>query len=279
MKTVDYHIHTNLSDGKLSIDEIINISKKNKYEAIAITDHDLISDCENYNEDIEIINGIEFSTSIKGLHILGYGIRDISEINKFLENLKSANHYIALQLIKKLQEQKYNISVDLLYQYLLNNKIETQYLNKRDIVKYLIDNGYANTILEVYERIIGRNTSNYIPVPKSMPQEVIELILKCNGISILAHPNTLMIDKVNLEKFINELKSFGLSGIETYNSNSMNESEFVFYDEFADKHNLIKTVGSDFHSIDSQKIGINIDDDYDFEFLESIHNLRKIRKR
>ena len=72
MSKIDLHLHTNLSDGLLSPENVIILAKENGCQTIAITDHEL---CENYEllsqkYDINIISGIEFNTSISNLHLL-----------------------------------------------------------------------------------------------------------------------------------------------------------------------------------------------------------------
>ncbi len=76
MKKVDFHIHTNLSDGVYTPEEVVKLSIKNDCHEIAITDHDNITDFSKLakENDITIIPGIEFNTSVTGMHLLGYNI-------------------------------------------------------------------------------------------------------------------------------------------------------------------------------------------------------------
>ena len=48
---IDLHIHTNLSDGSLSPNEIIDEASKNSVNIIAIADHDTI---EAYNDELYV---------------------------------------------------------------------------------------------------------------------------------------------------------------------------------------------------------------------------------
>ena len=81
-KNVDFHIHTNMSDGEFSPKEIIDMAIKNKVSHISITDHDTLAAYtdelfEYANlKNINLITGVEISTKINkaGLHILGYNI-------------------------------------------------------------------------------------------------------------------------------------------------------------------------------------------------------------
>src|SRR5690606_38099847 len=88
----DLHIHSQYSDGKYKVDQIIEFAKAKKLDYIAITDHD-IYDGSLYaydKEDINIILGLELSTTFKGetVHILGYFKRreDILKMKPVLKN-------------------------------------------------------------------------------------------------------------------------------------------------------------------------------------------------
>jgi hypothetical protein len=79
-KTVDLHLHTNCSDGKLSVQETLDKNINKGINILSITDHNTIEAYKNLNfdnvENIKIINGVEFDCwyGYTLLHILGYGI-------------------------------------------------------------------------------------------------------------------------------------------------------------------------------------------------------------
>jgi len=62
MDKADLHIHTIMSDGANTIEELIPMCKARGIDTIAITDHDTVSAFDNFNNnsDIDIIKGIEF---------------------------------------------------------------------------------------------------------------------------------------------------------------------------------------------------------------------------
>lgn len=77
---VNLHIHTNLSDGTLSPQQIIENALKLGMKTISITDHNTVDaykhiDPKKYPQ-LQIISGVEFDCWYKTdlLHILGYGI-------------------------------------------------------------------------------------------------------------------------------------------------------------------------------------------------------------
>ncbi len=82
MGSVDLHVHTTASDGRLSPAETVRAAAERGLSAIAITDHDVLSGLEEAVEaaprSLEIIPGIEMTASWnespRGIHVLGYFI-------------------------------------------------------------------------------------------------------------------------------------------------------------------------------------------------------------
>ena len=78
MKYVDFHTHSNCSDGSMSPEELVRHAKESGLSAIALTDHDTFSGAFRAKEEGEkigltVVTGIELSTvSVGETHILGY---------------------------------------------------------------------------------------------------------------------------------------------------------------------------------------------------------------
>lgn len=86
---VNFHTHTNLSDGKLSPTDALKLYKLHGYDAVALTDHWKVSE-ESSFEGMSVISGVEYNTpgcdAALGLyHVLGIamdGIPTDDEINR-----------------------------------------------------------------------------------------------------------------------------------------------------------------------------------------------------
>lgn len=78
--TVDLHLHTLASDGRLSPTELVNLAASQGLKVVAVSDHDTTEGlAEAYRAaeqfpDLQIIPAIELSTDIPGdeIHMLGY---------------------------------------------------------------------------------------------------------------------------------------------------------------------------------------------------------------
>ncbi|MBI3041041.1 MAG: PHP domain-containing protein, partial [Chloroflexi bacterium] len=97
-----------------------------------------------------------------------------------------------------------------------------------------------------FTRYIGGGGPAYVERDKMTPLEAVALILRANGLPVLAHPLT----NHDPETIIIELKAAGLVGIEAYYGEYTAE-EINRLVSLAKKHGLIATGGSDYHGIDT----------------------------
>ena len=108
---VNFHIHSNYSDGKMGFDELVEQAKSLNMKYIAITDHNCVSGHKNtkYKNDSILIKGVEFDCFYKMslLHILGYGIDVENEkINKFCAKNEKEQKDDLIRLFKSRHPKK-----------------------------------------------------------------------------------------------------------------------------------------------------------------------------
>lgn len=264
-KMIDLHIHTNVSDGALSPKEVIDEAFKNGVSIIAIADHDTI---DAYNVElfdyakekgIQIINAVEISTKIDkaGIHVLGYNFdMNNQDLKKTLFLLRNSRHIYLHDVALKLEELGYVLNVEEL------DKIDsvTKAHIARDIIgnkeneQILIKNfGYVPDMGEFIESVMNEGCPAYVRKATITPKEAADLIRKAGGRVILAHPvaykyedNLVEQDILNI---VNEIKPDGIEVYYIYfdrNNNKIDEIEK--WKTFAEEHNLIVTIGSDFHN-------------------------------
>ena len=106
----DLHMHTKLSDGPLSVDELLMLCKRKGLRCISITDHDNLDSYKLAEEPakeigLEIIPGIEISAVWQGkdIHILGYFCDPTNlALNMELEDFAKQRIARVKAIIKKL---------------------------------------------------------------------------------------------------------------------------------------------------------------------------------
>ena len=269
MMKVDLHVHTTYSDGDFTLEEILSMASRLKLDEIAITDHDTIENLSEVDDlslryGMKVIAGVEVATNVSGMHLLGYGVKNFSAVESFLRRYRELNKSGAEQTIRILKEEGVDISIKG-----VEDVMTSDIISKRDIVRYMIQHGYASTTLEVYKKYIGRGNYAYVPVHKMDFEEVLELIEDSGGFSVLAHPYTLN-EKLNLHVLIPYMMNHGLKGIET-NTVRHSQEQKEFFSKIAKRYNLFETAGTDFHQdINGSKLGVEVDDDFLKNFNELI---------
>ena len=264
MGYIDLHIHSNYSDGKLSVESIVESAIKNDTSVISLTEHYNISSFKHARDvakgRVEIIPGIEIGSS---LSCYGISKRHICHFTSYFINRKI---YIVLdeyeisrkknidKIIKKLNSIGINITSGQVCR-----EVKKQSIGRYDIAYTLFKKGYAVSPSHAYSKYLDKGMVAFVEREKMSPTKLISAILKCGGVPVLAHPKSLKFNYTDMDEFIGMLKKNGLCGIEVYNPhNSIEKREELL--EICRKYDLIPTVGSDFHSSrDKIEIGLGID--------------------
>lgn len=245
MPKVDFHVHTNKSDGILSPKEVVDRAYKNGVEILAITDHDTINGLseaidEAKVKNIKLIPGIEFSCNYnnESIHLLGFFKDDSYKSENFIEilnNIQEKRILRAKKMIEKLSDE-FNININ--FEDVL--KHGKNVVARPHIAKAIIDAGYSYTHDYIFDNFIGKDKPAYVPTNKITIEEGIEVLHKFNALVFLAHP--VLIKNSPLEDFL----KFNLDGIEAvYFLNSKEDEKYLL--DFAKEHNLLVSAGSDCH--------------------------------
>ncbi len=240
---VDLHIHTNFSDGKYTVAEIVEKALSKNLKVISITDHDTIDGVKLANElcsnnSIQNIPGVEVSSEIEGLeiHILGYFI-DIhnSDLKYYLKQFKVERLHRAERILKKLKEQGVDLSIEEVLTF-----SESKPITRPHIAQALIKKKIVSTYYEAFQKYLGDFSKAYEKKNHSSINHVIALIKSCGGIAILAHPYN--ISDGNLTRCIKA----GIDGIEIFHPTIKN-ARVKFLQKICAEYSLLETGGSDFH--------------------------------
>ena len=259
----DLHVHSDVTDGKHSRNEIINLSKSKGLKYIAFTEHNNYS--ETVDDEIIIIKGIEFDVKLdQSFHLLCF----FPEFTNDIEDLLLKYKYNTSESTKKLVESinsKFNFKENFNFE---NIASKNGYKTKRDVISWLIQNGYASSPDEASLKYTGKNAISYVPKYSLSFDEVVECIHRSNGFTFLAHPESLKLDDDELSIFIHKLKEKGLDGIEVLNSSKNHQKKELYYLLLAKKYALMTSSGSDFHDINKHELGV--ENDYSNDLLKKL---------
>lgn len=259
-------MHTTASDGTDEIKERIQQAEEQGLDAIAITDHDKISEelqersftAEN---GVEVITGAEIKCQIEGtkIEILGYFLDpEEPSINSIFDRLSDNRFDRMEKMVDNLNNQ---IEQDINLQNVLDREETTP--GRPHLAAELVEQEVVNSEEQAFKELIGSKHSAYVEVEKLPAEDVIRAIHDNGGVAVLAHPGR-SIKKENAVEKIGKLVRRDLDGIEvqyTYRQKMQKPSYKVFFTEIyankmAELYDLIPTGGSDCHGSKSDKFNI-----------------------
>lgn len=300
-KFVDLHVHTTASDGILTPTQLVEKACRIRLSAVGIADHDTMDGIEEglkagEKAGIEVVPGVEF-TCYEGedeYHILGYFI-DFTDrrLLRIVGKRKEGRIKRAKAIVCKLNQLGFKTSYkDILRlakgvigrPHLAQSVIE----NPRNKKRLMAEFGEIPSIGKFIESYLVFGRPAYVAKTGLTLKGAIELIHKISGIAVLAHPGFYPDFRPN--GLLEDLVSWGLDGIEAIApvKNFCEIQKYIkLYSDWAEKHNLLITGGSDYHGSDETGmklgfVGAGIKVPYElFEKMKRHHRQKfsKIRRK
>ncbi len=248
---IDLHMHTNVSDGTDTPEEIVSRVMEAGIGLFSVTDHDAVKSSQMIagnlpTAGLSFITGVEFSCKDeKGkYHILGYGY------DPNAETIKNTVSYGHLLRMKKVRARLDFLKQEFGFAFPEEELAELTSLDnpgKPHIANMMVRNGYAETKEQAIRDFINKL---HFRSEHLRPEEAIAGILSSGGIPVLAHPSYGDGEQVilgdEMEDRIRHLMDCGLRGLECFYSGFtpklLNETL-----HFAEKFDLYVTAGSDYH--------------------------------
>jgi predicted metal-dependent phosphoesterase TrpH len=270
----DLHIHSTASDGRYSPAEIIRKAAEVGLTIIAISDHDTVDGIPDALSaarefpQLRVVPAVEISTDIPNgeAHVLGYFIDYTNQNFKAsLEQMRNSRLERAHKMVEKLRVMGFGIEWRRVREIAGNST-----LGRPHIAQALLEKGYTESFKEAFSKYIGHGGPAYVEREKLTPAEAVQLVLKANGLPVLAHPLTVP----DPESTVRELKAFGMVGIEVYYADYPFEKVSSLLN-LANKYTLIPTGGSDYHGIDDITETMIGDINVPMRFVEELFAMAK----
>lgn len=269
---IDLHLHTNISDGSDSAQELYRKVKESGIQIFSVTDHDRMEGTLEIEKlvtnDIALhfIRGIEFSciTPVKKCHILGYNFDPSNQ--EFLDTLELGIQLRQEKTQKRIDYWKTERGIEL-------TKEEADWLysvksiGRPHFGQIILNRGLAPDLRTAIKEYVSPCKVGNDRIDASI---AINAIRSAGGVAIWAHPLGGEGEKRQTrEEFyrqLDELIKTGIQGLECYYSRySQEDIEFLL--EEAKKHNLLVSAGSDYHGDNKPNLHIGklSEDDMDVD--------------
>jgi hypothetical protein len=250
--TVDLHTHTLRSDGILTPVELVRAAADAGVTTLAITDHDTLAGVRDLvlgramPAPIELITGVEINALARGiplqdgeLHILGFGMGlDDEAFEAALSAQRAARRIRFERTVARLRE----IGMPVDDQVANLDPSDDDALGRPTIARALIAAGFATSVEDAFQRLIGWGSPAYVPREGMGPREAIAAIRAAGGLPVLAH----FSEAPSQIPLLRELVTFGLGGLEVYYRTFRPET-VTMVGAVASTLRLVATGGSDYH--------------------------------
>jgi 3',5'-nucleoside bisphosphate phosphatase len=255
---VDLHCHSTASDGTLPPAQVVRLAVKAGLSALALTDHDTIAGiaeaaAEAAQAGLDFLPGIEISCEFPHpgtMHLLGYGVNPASPVLRDLTTtLLAGRDNRNPKIIAKLNELGIAISMEE-----LQNEAGGKVMGRPHIAAILLRKGYVSSAKQAFDKYLAPGGSAYFDKERLTAKAAITMVVECGGLPVLAHPVQLRTtNDAEFERVLKDLIDAGLAGIEVIHSDH-DEARIEKYTKLADRYNLLKTGGSDFHGATKKDI-------------------------
>jgi predicted metal-dependent phosphoesterase TrpH len=246
-------MHTNLSDGTDTTQELLAKVESIGLDVFSITDHDdiesneiALSTIQQRKFDAKFVTGCEISTIYNNfdIHLLFYNfdIKDdcISQLLKKMKTLRTQRNFAMFEHLKSV----HNIVFD--------EDVKSKLLQRKILGKV----HFANAILKqdaslIWQQIFDNFLNDMDDTDfRIQASTVFEMLKDAKGVVSLAHPIEIQEDhNLNFEqlfKLIKNLKDLGLVSLEVYH-NKHTQRHIMQYSKIADELSLKVSAGSDYH--------------------------------
>ncbi|UPQ88988.1 RNase RNM [Vibrio sinaloensis] len=248
---IDLHSHTTASDGRLSPEALIDRALSFNLEVLAITDHDSVDGlprAHQYIRDnqlpITLINGIEISTvwNNKDIHIVGLNVDpDSAALQQLIEQQKQHRVSRAELIAHRLQKATREGVLDEVKQIAGEAPI-----TRAHFAKWLVDNGYAKTMQQVFKKYLTRNNPGYVPPTWCSIDDAIDAIHAAGGQAVLAHPGRYDLTAKWIKRLLSAFAEAGGDAMEVAQP-QQGQQERRNLADYAIQYKLLASQGSDFH--------------------------------
>ena len=249
-KIYDLHCHSTASDGDLSPVDLVQRAHAHQVDVLALTDHDVTDGLTEAASaaaalGMGFVPGIEISVSWQRqtIHIIGLHIDLQSQALQLgLTGLREFRNWRAEEIGRRLEKKgisgAYECATEL---------AKGAIISRTHFAQFLIINGYAKDMREVFKRYLVKNKPGYVPGEWASLEEAVGWITGSGGQAVIAHPARYKVTATRLRRLIRDFKEAGGMGFEVVSGN-YSIDEIKYMGRLANQFDLLASCGSDFHS-------------------------------
>lgn len=260
---IDLHSHSTCSDGTYSPQELVLLAKNTGISTFALTDHDTILGLDDAHQkarqlSVRLINGVEISCHHtlfggygknqaidKVIHVVALDFLDKRHLGDKLTALQHSREYRGRSIIAKLATLLDYDETILVQQVLNKVNHNPKAIGRAHIAQVLFELGLTKSIQDAFDKYLADNKPAYVAIDAMSMTQTVQLIHDCGGLAVLAHPTRYGLSATRTRRLIAEFADMGGDAVELPNSEPVSTRAMI--DRCVKEHDLLVSVGSDFH--------------------------------
>jgi len=256
MQGIDLHTHSNISDGTLTPELLVQAAIEKSIHTLALTDHDSMDgliQAEQFakNQPIQIISGVEISSQWSrpetkksyGVHIVALNMQNPEPLQQLLTQQKKIRAERAKQICDLLIPL---IHQDIYAEVVAKVDGEPDRITRTHIAKTLVENGFVQRAQQAFDKYIKEGKKAYVKFDGLGLAETIQVIHESQGFAVLAHPTRYDLSATNTRYLIEIFAQYGGDAVELPPAMEP-ASTRQMVDRMIAEYGLKVSVGSDFH--------------------------------
>lgn len=244
----DLHVHSTMSDGSDTFEQVLEQAAQRGVERLAFTNHDTTVGLTAARElgerlGVQVVGGIEVSAYDfergRKVHILGLGVEEgAPALAALCGSTLERRHANSLWQLDRLVEAGYEVDVERA----LELGRASTCLYKQHLMAALTSEPYPSAAYRTLYRSLFKNGGicdrdiDYVDA-----RDAVRVVVEDGGLAVLAHPGQL--DSYDL---LPDLVECGLGGIERFHPDHT-LADHARCAELAVRYRLVCTGGSDYH--------------------------------
>lgn len=248
---IDLHCHTNMSDGALTPNQLLDLASERGVDMLSITDHDTLdayAHTSSVPPGMRLIPGIELSSRWRkqGVHIVGLNI-DLS--NPVMASAVAEQSAIRLQRAQEISVRLERLGF---YGCLEGaQRFAHNQIGRPHFAQHLIAVGAVKNSNEAFKKYLGAGKAGDIKEHWPDIETVVQWIKQAGGIAVLAHPSKYKMTRTKLTELIGDFKNAGGEAMEVVSGLQI-PSLTRDLAKLCTQFGLLASCGSDFHSPDKK---------------------------
>ncbi|MEM6582790.1 MAG: PHP domain-containing protein [Pseudomonadota bacterium] len=251
---IDFHTHTDASDGALSAVELVARARARGIGMLAITDHDtvegylsarktLISEAPSHH-DLQLIPGVEFSCCWSGttIHVVGLGMDTEHDAMRYgLSILNAARKDRSEAIAARLEKLGFVGALSGAMALAGSSQ-----LGRPHFANWMVNRGYVKDHAKAFDKFLGQGKTGDVKAYWPALQEVVSWIVAAGGVAVLAHPLKYQFTRMKLRRLVIDFVAAGGRAIEI-TSGRQRPEQIAQLRRLATEFELEVSVGSDYH--------------------------------